>query len=129
MTFDNLMQKLAADVVAGLRLAAGMSTAIKALQDYAADPSPQNKAELSDFGINVFREEARRMGYDRTKMEAILREEAQRVRGLTADATGLQAYIRMNRAGSPNPMNRQMRVGVFCQLAALGYLRPGNPGR
>ncbi len=106
--------------------AAGMATAISALQDFARDPSGENKAELSDYGINVFREEARAKGYDRRKMLAIMEEEAKRVRGLTADEAGLRSYFRMSRAGSEHLMNRKMRLGVFCQLAALGHLRKGK---
>jgi len=108
------------------KMASGMATAISALRDFAMDPTGQNKAELSDYGINVFREEARAKGYDRQKMQAIMEEEAKRVRGLTADEAGLRTYFRMNRAGSEHLMTRKMRLGVFCQLAALGYLRKGK---
>lgn len=108
------------------KVATRMSTAVSALRDFAADPSGENKAELSDYGINVFREEARRMGYDRRKMLAIMEEEAKRIRGLTADEAGLRAYFRMNRAGSEHLVSRVMRIGIFCQLAALGHLRKGK---
>ena len=119
---NNQMNRLANDVVTAFRVAA-WGTAGKALTDFANDPSPQNKAELSDYGINVFREEARKKGYDRKKMLAIFDEEAKRARGLTADEKGLTAYIRMSRAGSEHLLNRKMRIGIFCQLAAKGYLR------
>jgi len=96
------------------------------LADFGRDPDRYNQGELSDWGINVFREEARKMGYDRDTMSALLGEEASRLRGVTADEKGLDAYLKMSRSGSPILMNRRMRVGLFCQLAAKGVLRKGR---
>jgi len=122
------MDRLASEVIAAVNVTAAgsMTVAVDLLKTYAADPSPYNKSELSDWGVNIFREEAYKRGYDNKAMLAIFGEETKRVRGLTADEKGLMAYIRMNRAGSEYAMTRMMRVGLFCQLAATGHLRPGR---
>jgi hypothetical protein len=106
-------------------------TAYKTIYDdlliaYAKDPNMTNKVEMSDYGINVFREEARKLGYGRPEMEAIFKEELGRVRGLTADPAGLVKYLRTSRVGSKFRLNRKARAGLFLQLAAKGFLRPGR---
>jgi len=103
-----------------------ITTAKMMLADYGRDPDRYNQGELSDWGINVVREEARKMDYDRDTMSALLSEEANRLRGFTADEKGLDAYLKMSRSGSPIRMSRRMRVGLFCQLAAKGVLRKGR---
>ena len=105
-----------------------LSEAFQVLNDWVGDPSRENEGELSDFGINLFRQEARKRGYGRNEMQAILVEESRRLRNVRADADGLKSYLRMNRSGSKYPMSRRMRIGAFLQLAAKGMLRrpPGK---
>ncbi len=115
----------AANVVARWLARASRSTAVKLLKAYADDPSSSNKAELSDWGINIFREGARKRDYDRAEMSAIMREEAIRIRrgGFGPDESGLNGYLKVNRAGSMFQLSRAMRAGLFCQLVANGLIR------
>ena len=104
---------------------ASRSTALKLLKANADDPSDHNKAELSDWGLNNFREHARKRGYGHAEMSAIMREEAIRIRrgSLGPDAAGLAGYLKMDRGGSAFPMSRVMRLGLYCQLVAGGLIR------
>ncbi len=101
---------------------ANRQMAIKLLEEYQSNPTTTNKVELSDWGVNTFREEARKAGYGRSEMVNIMREESTRVRGLPPNGDGLLQYLKMRRAGSKYRMNRKMRVGLFVQLAATGVI-------
>ncbi len=101
---------------------ANRQTAIELLEEYQSNPTTTNKVELSDWGINTFRAEARKAGYDRSAMLGIFKEESTRVRGLPPNGDGLLQYLKMRRAGSKYRMNRKMRVGLFVQLAAKGVI-------
>jgi len=92
------------------------------LSAYVKDPSPYNKAELSDYGVNTLREAGAARGYSQAELSAIVREEMRRMRKahLSADAAGLKKYMKLKRVGSEYPINRKMRVGLFLVAVARG---------
>jgi len=115
---------LANDVLASFNVDAGdgRAMAIRLLEEYAADPSRQNQAEMSDWGVNTFREDLGKIpDTDQGKLLGEERTRVQRAR-LTPDAAGLLAYLRVNRSGGIR-MSRKQKVGLFVHMVAKGWVR------
>lgn len=91
------------------------------------DKTPQAIGELSDAGVNIFREAMGkailkgRRGFEKTmqNQNALVREELARTRGLPMNSDGWARYRNMSRAGSEYPMNVRARFGLFLQMCAL----------
>lgn len=96
-----------------------------ALQRYLDDPSPMQRAELSDYGMDMFRDAGRRMGYGKKELIEILTEERDRLRSsrFSPDVRGMQNYWRLAREGSPYAVNRLMRTGIFLHGIVKGWVR------
>jgi hypothetical protein len=129
--FEQTMNKLAAEVIASMKTANVMTKATELLSLLSENPSAQDVGEASDWGINIFREGARKMekqypGKDyrdnRLAVEEIARINRASLRG---NWDGLKKYQRLNRAGSPWLMNRKMKVGLFVHLVAIGKVPRG----
>jgi hypothetical protein len=95
-----------------------------AFEAWEEDPSDENTAELSDYGINMFRDEAAKMGYDHSDFAAIFKEEALLIKrlGLKPTMDGVRKYMRARRVGQTYRMTRRMRVGLFMQFVAKGVI-------
>lgn len=95
------------------------------LEAWLADPSPTNRVEMSDWGINTFRADASKVpgGRDLT-VQAVAIEEAQRINRARLGPTpqGLLGYLRLNRSGSEWALTRKMKVGLFLYLVAKGLI-------
>ena len=96
-----------------------------ALQRYQEDPSMRNRADLSDYGMDMFRDAGRRMGYDKKDLTEILTEERDRLRAgnFSPDVKGMRNYWRLQRKGSPYAVNRLMRTGIFLHGIVKGWVR------
>jgi hypothetical protein len=88
-----------------------------------ADGSPQALGELSDYAVNVFREEARKLGYGPNDYEAMAREEMSRLRAYSPTEGDLAKYLKASRAGASYRFSRTMRAALFVQFVAKGIIR------
>ena len=124
----NQVSKLADQVIGAFGKQANFGIAERLIVDYTLDPSEEKQSDLSDWGINIFRDEAAKAGFDNAARRAIVVEESKRVRGLTSDMRGLMAYVDMKRVGSLYPLNRKMRIGLFCHFVAKGVTKDTRLG-
>ncbi len=85
------------------------TAAIKAATTEAA------RADLNDWAVNTIRREWHKSGRLVIEREAMLREEAQRVKGLS-----LEEYKRVNRSGSAFLLSRKLRIAVYVLFATRG---------
>jgi len=93
------------------------------IEDYVRNPTEQGQAELSDYAVNILREEGKSFGYDSRDLLTMARQELPRFRGLRPNKAGLTAYLRMSRAGSEYRLNRRMRAALFAQMVAKGIIQ------
>ena len=97
------------------------------LDKLAADPRDRElKADLSDIGVNLIREAARKKGMSTSDVKALLTMERDRIqkmlKGGPADGAAFEAYLKTSRQGASIPMHRSLRIGVFFQLAGRGVI-------
>ena len=98
-----------------------LPAAASVLKGFLKDPSRQNQAEMSDFGIRTFREEARGLGIPENHWKIILRKYLQKARGLPATVAGLTKFVGTP-MGTSGLVNDAMRMGMFLQFVALGHI-------
>ena len=101
----------------------GWRTTLKLIEDYVREPTEQGQAELSDYAVNVLREQGREFGYDGSDLLKMARLELPRFRGLRPNQAGLTAYLKMSRAGSEYRLSRTMRAALFAQMVAKGIIQ------
>jgi hypothetical protein len=85
------------------------------VKEFTKNPTHENKAELSDYGVNWLREEARKQGYDQNDIDALYREEMQRMRNLNISPRpdGWAQYRKVSRRGSEYALTAKMRMALF----------------
>jgi hypothetical protein len=97
---------------------------LRVMQRAQEDGGAQAMGELSDYAVNVIREQNTK-GYSRAELDQLANEELRRIRslGLSADEAGLRAYLKVSRAGSHFLLSRTMRAALFVQFVAKGYIK------
>jgi hypothetical protein len=94
----------------------------------ADDRSPENRCELSDYGINTLREYAAKVGWDRTTLRKFLLEclAVAKAANCTADLEGFKTYTHARRYSEDAPVrvtirsSRAARSAAFAQLVGCG---------
>lgn len=123
-SLDRKLKNLRGVKLSSLKMARhGWKNTLALVERYVRDPTEEGQAELSDYAVNVLRQEGRRhFGYDGSDLLDLARDEISRVRGLKPIWVDLVKYLKMSRSGAKYRMNRDMRAALFAQFVAKGLI-------
>lgn len=106
-----------------LKKTAGWRDILRLIQKHLLNPTDESLGDLSDYAVNVLRDEGLSLGYGSRELGALAREELPRFRGLRPTQAGLVSYLKAPRVGSRFRMTRKMRAALFAQMVARGVVK------